>query len=175
MISHQQILKTFCIKRPLFFKLITSWAPSLLLAISQLTLSSTMRLTFSVIEIWLNLCGILAVELIFCLFGFVILKKAFIGAVCLIGFVHSNSLPYELFERKNGKPFTNCCNLLVQSFWRCLSKCFSRLIACTVRLFRFQGAGVPTISVVGGTPAAAGEFPNIVILLFYSKKYLKFF
>ena len=33
---------------------------------------------------------------------------------------------------------------------------------------------MPTISIVGGTAAAAGEFSNIVILLFYSKLYLKF-
>jgi hypothetical protein len=37
-------------------------------------------------------------------------KKAFISAVCLIGFVHSNSIPYKLSERNSGKPF-KCFNL----------------------------------------------------------------
>nr|CAH0101342.1 unnamed protein product [Daphnia galeata] len=50
--------------------------------------------------------------------------SAFFSAVCLIGFVHSNSLPYELSER----------------------------------------ADVPTISIVNGTAAAAGEFRDITVL-----------
>ena len=121
-----------------------------------------MHLAFSVIEILLNFCGILAVELILVYF----LKKAFISAVCFIGFVHSNSLPYNLTERKNGKPFNSVTysSIILKLF----AKMFLRgnCMYCTTFI---QGSDVPTISIVGGTPAAAGEFRDIVILLFYSK------